>query len=509
VAIFTGASYATPTLTTETKYYVSVSGDEFCENAPGERRETGVEFNPAPQLVSPQNLIAVYSGYLFHFNVESTVEETQFTWERYTDGQHTSSGAGDISETLDNASTDPVEVKYIITMSSPEGCTAVDSISIRVNPLSEPPTLAGHPSDTAYCVCERDVRHKLSVQPESKDIDAKFSYQWCSNSRASIEGGEPVPGATDSIFYTPAGLPTGTYYYYCRVTSDYSPEPVYSKVATVQVEHDEAEIETLAVNNEDMPVQTGKSEYMAQCSEEYLILSAVASSKYASISVSVDGYEYVENLDDLKIPLTGDVTEISIRVVTCDEATVRQHTLIVTKSVEKLIYQRWDNSLAVYRNPNKNGGYSDIRGVRWYRHGQLIDTQTVTDMNSPADISVPEEWFIRLKNGESFEPYSAEVNLAGRWHRVCGAPVASGLAGKVLVYPNPVPAGEYLIVELPFVPINGKMNIVSFSGSIVRRDIPLKSSNSFINVSDLAPGIYILQIIDATERIQQTLIINN
>jgi hypothetical protein len=376
-------------------------------------------------------------------------------------------------------------------------------VRITVSPAPAP-SFAVQPADTAYSVCDESFSHRLVVTPETNDGDVKFYYQWYSATVPDTESGEAISGATDSIFITPAGLPTGTYYYYCKVKSDYSLE-AYSRITEIRIEHGEAAIESLSVNYESISLQTDESKYSMPCGEEYIILSAVASSKYAHISVIVDGreYEYGKTPNNLQISLSGTVTEIVVRVVNCNGQ--NEHKLAVVRSVENLIYQRWDNSLAVYRNPDNNGGYTDIRGVRWYKNGELLETQTIADMSVPADIRAWERWFIHLDEGEPVEQYSAELNIAGIWRWVCGTPVKNVPVNKIIVYPNPVPVGENINIELPFA--SGCMDIISLSGSIIKRNIPLNSSKNYISVGDLSTGIYILRIVDTSDQLNQTIAI--
>jgi hypothetical protein len=61
-----------------------------------------------------------------------------------------------------------------------------------------------------------------------------LTYQWYSNTTNSNTGGTPVSGATGSTFSIPAGLTTGTYYYYC-VVSSVGAVSVPSNAATVTV----------------------------------------------------------------------------------------------------------------------------------------------------------------------------------------------------------------------------------------------------------------------------------
>jgi hypothetical protein len=492
----TGNIYTTPALSADTVYYISLAGDNICENAAGERREVKITVNPSPKLTSTRNFDAIYSSSLFTYHAESTIEKTQINWKRDSMDeikQQASTGStGEISETLSNTGTAPVEVEYVITMISPEGCVTVDTLKAKVNPVSEPPALTGHPADTTYCVCEKDLSCKLAVTPQTDNNNngGKLFYQWYRSAAPEVEGGEAVPDATDSIFYTPAGLTVGTYYYYCRVSSEYSPEPVYSKIATVTVEPDIAGIANLEINGRPAPVYASKLEYMALCGEDSVVIDVAAASKYAGITV--DGVEYSA---PTVIYLNSDVTTVIISVETCDRQ-IFEYTLTITKSILNLIYQRFYNSLGVDRNPEYNGGYADIRGVRWYYGDDTkpFKTDTVENMKEAADKNISRNWVIKLNE---LDPslYSAEVNIAGEWHKACGNPVTAD--SKIIVYPNPASAGENITVKLPFDPSSGYMNIFTASGALVKQNIPLTSENSIISVANFSAGTgtYILQVI--------------
>jgi hypothetical protein len=62
-------------------------------------------------------------------------------------------------------------------------------------------------------------------------------YQWYSNTTNSNAGGTAISGATSASFTIPITLTTGTYYYFCEVTTEpnYNSPPQRSNVATVTV----------------------------------------------------------------------------------------------------------------------------------------------------------------------------------------------------------------------------------------------------------------------------------
>jgi uncharacterized protein YjdB len=505
-SIHEGNVFTAPALTASAIYYVSVKGSNVCENAVGERKPVTLTVKPAPKLIMPQNFAAAtYSGALIDVNFGCTIDGAVIEWRRpYIDGiaQPASSGAGAIAETLNNISTLKIGVKYIVTMTSPDGCTAVDTITVTINPLLSQTKINRQPNDTVYCVCERDKCHKLLAGAEAEN-GVKYFYQWYKSSAPDIGDGVAVPGATDSIYYTQAGLPVGRYYYFCKITSDHNPTPVYSDIATITVEEDNADVGIFKINGEDITgsvaARGATSQYLLECQDNSIDITAGPVSRFAHISITVDGITYTENLENINIPLPSDsrviATTVTINVITCDKDTIPR-TLTVTKAVENFIIHR-DDVLSLIRNSEMNGGYDDVRGVIWYRNGALYKKQAVDDTNVPASPDAEQSWYIAMPSGDSADDYSAEVNIDGNWHKVCGvARQGADINNRLIVYPNPVPIGENITIQLPKGWQNGKMNIYTLSGSTVKQGVRLPSNINIMNASDLFPGIYIMNITD-------------
>ena len=103
-------------------------------------------------------------------------------------------------------------------------------------PQAEVPDIIEQPQGSQIMAGET---YTLSVTAESAD-GGELSYQWYSNSGASIVGGEAIDGATDNT-YTPDTETEGTYYFYVVVTNTINNNGVEntatatSNVATLQV----------------------------------------------------------------------------------------------------------------------------------------------------------------------------------------------------------------------------------------------------------------------------------
>ncbi|QIL38957.1 T9SS type B sorting domain-containing protein [Pedobacter sp. HDW13] len=87
---FIGANYTTPALTSTTTYYVTVKGDNKCENAPGTARVITITVNPvatAADITAANTTICSGSGTTLVAST-TTVTNPTFTW--YTDANLTS-----------------------------------------------------------------------------------------------------------------------------------------------------------------------------------------------------------------------------------------------------------------------------------------------------------------------------------------------------------------------------------------------------------------------------------
>ena len=127
---------------------------------------------------------------------------------------------------------------YYYCVVSSSGAVSVPSNVATVNvtpPVSIPTiTINTHPANTTVTV--DSITGSLSVSA-SVTGGGTLSYQWYSNTTNSNTGGAQIAGATSANFNIPTGLTTGTYYYYCVVSST-GAASVTSNVARVTVEEE-------------------------------------------------------------------------------------------------------------------------------------------------------------------------------------------------------------------------------------------------------------------------------
>jgi hypothetical protein len=233
----------------------------------------------------------------------------------------------------------------------------------------------------------------------------------------------------------------------------------------------EADLESLTVNGEQLTVAGMNLNYQAECGETEVSLG-IDQSNAAAVTITVNGDEH----NDASVPLSGDSTVININIVSDDKLKTNDYRLTVmnTLNANTVLFQRWDDVIAVNRN---SANSTEYESVRWYRNGS-------DDVWSSA-------WFIPITGNAS--DYRAEIKIADKWRHVCGNPQVN--PRKVTVYPNPVSIGENLTLQLPDSFTGGYMNVISLTGSIVKQKLPLPGIISTVNVADWAPGIYLLNIV--------------
>jgi hypothetical protein len=233
-------------------------------------------------------------------------------------------------------------------------------------------------------------------------------------------------------------------------------------------------VDTLVVNGDTLTVDHGESEYSADCYESEIVINIGVSLPQISINISVSGVSYNEQ----PIPLALPGTTINVDIDLSYGQRQGTHRLRVNKSIDdsRLLFRRWDDVLSVNRNPSTNGGHN-IKDVRF----QNKNTPSIFNDNPYVNTSAPASDF------------NITVNIENSWHNVCGEPATRSL-DKVKVYPNPVSIGDNLTLVLPKGYAGGSMKVLTIDGATVKSKLPLPDDVSIVNVSDWAPGVYLLNV---------------
>lgn len=163
--------------------YVYTLTANGCTNA----EVVAVVVNPTPVLSSVLTPAAICDSTTFNYIHASLTLGTTFTWSRAAVSgisNPAGSGAGDISEVLDNTTPNPITVTYIDTLLA-NGCMNTQTITVAVNPT---PMLSSATVLSAVC-------DSTSIFYVPSSLTTGTTYAW---SRAAI-GGNPLASGTDTI----------------------------------------------------------------------------------------------------------------------------------------------------------------------------------------------------------------------------------------------------------------------------------------------------------------------
>jgi hypothetical protein len=269
-------------------------------------------------------------------------------------------------------------------------------------------------------------------------------------------------------------IPGASYTFYARMkeTDTHNTSAASAGLTVHTISGTEADLENLTVNGNPVSISGNELDYQTECDETSVRLD-IEPSTAASVTVTLGN----DSIKSGVVLLSGDLTVVNIKIVSGDTKKTNTYRLTVVNPLDagSVLYQRWNDVLAVNSNPANNGGRT-VEGVRWY---------------APLSTNVITEQFIPI-SGEA-KDYRVEIKIAGKWHNVCGTPEKH--SKLVAAYPNPVSIGENLTLQLPGNFTGGYMNVIGLSGSTVKHKLPLPDAVNTVSVADWAPGIYLLNIV--------------
>jgi hypothetical protein len=129
-----------------------------------------VVVNPIPVLSSALAPSSICSATTFSYTATSATAGSTFAWSRALVGgisQLANSGTGDVSETLTNTTTAPINVTYEYTTTA-NGCSSIQNVVVVVNPT---PILSSTLTPAAIC-----SGATFSYTPTSTTLGSSFSW---------------------------------------------------------------------------------------------------------------------------------------------------------------------------------------------------------------------------------------------------------------------------------------------------------------------------------------------
>jgi uncharacterized repeat protein (TIGR02543 family) len=265
---------------------------------------------------------------------------------------------------------------------------------------------------------------------------------------------------------------------------------------TAQWQCTEAKIDVV-IDDIEIPVDSILSEengnvleYVVRDCEQSSISIALTE---ADASITVDGKTSTE----VEIDLT-DKDNILTTINIGEDQTYKLNISAPLKN-EELYYKRWDDVIAINHNFETNGGY-DISNVKWYK---------------PDGTPAGEGEFIVVSSTENIDDYYSEVKTVTpegieTVHKVCTPmPQQQSITAKVIAYPNPVPYGEKITLQLPESYVGSTLKIYDMKGALVKSEQSLPTKVNNIDISEFASGIYLLHITDKNGNVEVVKVINN
>ncbi|MCZ4245230.1 putative Ig domain-containing protein [Pedobacter punctiformis] len=195
-AAFTGAVFTTPVLTTNTTYYVTVKGDNRCENTAANAKSISIVVNALPNNpVIASAGTSVCAGDATTLNISNAQAGVTYEWySAATGGSLLFTGTSYTTPTL-AATTD-----YYVLAIGTGGCNNNGGrvkITVTVNPKPTVPTVAS----SSVSVCTGSSAALSVLNPQTN-----VTYNWYTNATGGTIAG------TGSTFSTPAVTANATYY---------------------------------------------------------------------------------------------------------------------------------------------------------------------------------------------------------------------------------------------------------------------------------------------------------
>ncbi len=187
----TGSTFQTPTLSVSTKYYVTVKGDNRCENLPAEAVVVDVIYKPiaVEADIALNGVLTICSnGSTTITATSTTVSNPIFTW--YSDATLTTKvyTGGAYTPTLANTTT------FYVTVKGDEKCenvaSSVASVTVQVFSIPDAPTV----SATGTNVCVNNATTLTVTSPQ-----ADLVYEWFGSATGGTSLGTGSSYATAAL----------------------------------------------------------------------------------------------------------------------------------------------------------------------------------------------------------------------------------------------------------------------------------------------------------------------
>ncbi|MCY1721139.1 HYR domain-containing protein [Prolixibacteraceae bacterium Z1-6] len=202
-------------------YYIMASFGTGCTTI----KPVNVVVNPVPGLTSTLTPDGICSNTPFSYTPSGNLPGTVFTWSRAAIpgiSNPAETGTDNIDEILVNETSNPIEVTYIYTLYSPDGCNSVYEVKVMV---TQSPYLTSTNPDG---ICSGEV---LSYNPTSNVSGTVFN--WTRNADAYGNAAASGTGDPNEILVNQSNGPISVIYYYSLSSNNCSNPTVFQVMVVV------------------------------------------------------------------------------------------------------------------------------------------------------------------------------------------------------------------------------------------------------------------------------------
>ncbi|MGL4581566.1 MAG: T9SS type A sorting domain-containing protein, partial [Flavobacterium sp.] len=201
--------------------------------------------------------------------------------------------------------------------------------------------------------------------------------------------------------------------------NNYEPAQNVSQVLLIQ--NDEANIEGLSINGDDMGKMSSNEYFIVGCEDiDSQVGIALKTSAGADVST---GTEFI-----IRTPKAG-IYRQEIIVKSQSGTITNKYILTIERpfNFEDIVIQKFDNTLLVNNNPLTNGGYRFV-GYKWFKNGQLIGTGQVYSVGNNKEDLLDRDAL-----------YSVELTTdKGEVLHSCSSTISYSNTKSIKLYPNPI-----------------------------------------------------------------------
>lgn len=201
-----------------------------------------------------------------------------------------------------------------------------------------------------------------------------------------------------------------------------------------------------------------------------------------NVTIDAGSYVTIDKGNSFDIDVENPSVQTIVFTITADWGEVKQYSFQVEKKFGflDLITIKWNNTLVVNNNQNKNGGYK-FKEYKWYKNGVQVGIKQHYRETKEENAN----YYVELITNEGEKLSTWDYNL-------------SLTTSKVKVYPNPVSKSETVYVDVASIIDNefyknAKIEVFNIHGYLIQR-VNLTNPVTPLDLKSAAMGTYLIKV---------------